>query len=412
VYDVDPRVEWRQIFNEAWRLERDFFYDPNMHGMDWKFQKEHYGALVDRINSRDELNDIIAQMIGELSAGHTYVGGGDTQSSKSIGTGLLGIDATRTADGFYRIDRILGGDRWDEKNTSPLGAVGLNVKAGDYLVAVNGTPVNTVPNYLQLLVNRAGTLTPVSVNSKPSLTGAREIVVKPLGSEYELRYWDWVNGRAEYVREKTGDKIAYVHLSDMGSDGMVQWMREYYPQAKRKALIMDVRYNGGGNIAEWILSELERSVWSWGMSRNGARYMRPGSAFYGYQIALCNGATGSDGETFSEGFKRLKLGPLVGKRTWGGWVGIRGDKGLIDKGYLTEPEFTGWGIESHWLIEGPGVSPDVEVENHPKAMMENKDEQLDYAIDYLLNKLKEDPKEWPPMPAFPIKRPVEMSKAK
>ncbi len=409
IYDVDPRLEWRQIFNEAWRLQRDFFYDPGMHGIDWKAQKTHYGALVDRINSRDELNDIIAQMIGELSAGHTYVAGGDAQSSKSVGVGVLGVDVTKTADGFYRIDRILAGDRWDTKLTSPLGAVGLNVKEGDYIVAIDGRPVNSVPNYLQLLVNRAGKLTLVSINTKPSLEGAREIIVKPLAEEYGLRYWDWVNEKAAYVATQSGGKIGYVHLSDMGQDGMVQWMREYYPQSKKKALIMDVRYNGGGNIAEWILSELERNVWSWGTARNGQRYVRPQSAFYGHMLALCNGQTGSDGETFSEGFKRLKLGPLVGKRTWGGWVGIRSDKPFIDKGYNSQPEFTGWGAESTWLIEGPGVYPDIEVDNTPKAVMEGKDEQLDFAIDYLQKKLKEDSKEWPAMPPFPVKTPKEVT---
>lgn len=415
IYDVDPRLEWQQIFNEAWRLQRDFFYDPNMHGINWKEQKEHYGSLLDRISSRDELNDLLGQLIGELSAGHTYVAGGDVQSSKSVGVGMLGIDATRTSDGFYRIEKIYKGDAWDAKNTSPLGAVGLNVKQGDYLVAIDGRPVTSVQNYEQLLVNRAGKLTPVSVNGKPSLDGEREIIVKPLGSEYDLRYWDWVNGRIAYVKEKAGDKIAYVHLSDMGVDGLVQWMREYYPQERKKAIILDVRYNGGGNIAEWILSQLEHTTWSWGTARNGQRYKRPGNAFYGYKIALCNGHTGSDGETFSEGFKRLELGPLVGKRTWGGWVGIRSDKPFVDKGYNSQPEFTGWGVDgkdTRWLVEGPGVSPDVDVENHPKPMMEGKDEQLDYAIDYLLGKLKADPKDWPKMPPFPIKRPQAVSEIK
>ena len=409
IYDVDPRLEWRQIFNEAWRLQRDFFYDPGMHGINWKEQKEHYGALVDRINSRDELNDVIGQLIGELSAGHTYVAGGDVQGSKSVGAGVLGIDASRTTDGFYRIDRILTGDRWVTKETSPLAAPGLNVKAGDFLVAIDGKPVNSVPNYQQLLINRADKLTTVSVNTKPSLDGARELIVKPLGSEYDLRYWDWVYQKMAYVNEQSNGQIGYVHLSDMGQDGMVQWMREYYPQAKKKSLIMDVRYNGGGNIAEWILSELQRGVWSWGSARNGQRYMRPQTAFYGHMIALCNRQTGSDGETFSEGWKRLKLGPLVGTRTWGGWVGIRSDKPFIDKGYNSQPEFTGWGAESTWLIEGPGVSPDTELENQPKNVMAGKDEQLDYAIQYLLGKLKEDPKTWPVMPPYPVKRPSEVS---
>ncbi|MBI5059695.1 PDZ domain-containing protein [candidate division KSB1 bacterium] len=409
-YDVDPRVEWNQIFNEAWRLQRDFFYDPGMHGINWKAQKEHYGTLLSRISTRDELNDVIAQMISELNAGHAYVGGGDQQGGKSVGVGLLGVDVTRTSDGFYRIDRIITADRWDTKNTSPLGWPGLNVKEGDYLVAIDGRPTNSVQNYLELLNNKSGKLVIVSTNDKPSLDGAKQHVVKPLGSEYELRYWDWVYSRAEYVRKAAGDEIAYVHLSDMGLDGMIQWMREYYPQAKRKGLIMDVRYNGGGNIARWILSQLEHTVWTWGLARNGSLDYSPDRAFYGHMIALCNEETGSDGETFSEGWKRLKMGPLVGMRTWGGWVGIRGDKPLMDRGFLTQPEFTGWGKESKWLIEGPGVTPDLELKNSPKKMLEGVDEQLDYAISYLKKKIKDEPLDWPTMPPFPNKAPTGYKK--
>lgn len=405
IYDVDPRFEWKQIFNEAWRLQRDFFYDPNMHGINWKEQHDHYGSLLTRINTRDELNDVIAQMIAELDAGHTYVGGGDVQSGKTIGVGLLGIDVTRTSDGFYKIDRILTADRWDKDRTSPLAAPGLGVKAGDYLVAIDRIPVSSVKNYLELLNNKAGKLVIVSFNSKASLDGAKEAVVKTMSSEGELRYWDWVYGRADYVKKHGGDDIGYVHLSDMGRDGMMQWMREYYPQSKKKTMIVDVRYNGGGNIAEWILTQLQHSVWSWGRARNGSTYTRPPRAFYGHLIALCNEETGSDGETFSEGWKRLKFGPLVGKRTWGGWVGIRGDKPFVDHGFFTQPEFTGWGKESKWLIEGPGVYPDVVVDNHPKQMLEGVDEQLDYAIDYLKKEMKDEPMNPPAQPPYPNKAP-------
>jgi tricorn protease len=405
VYDVDPRAEWKQIFAEAWRLQRDFFYDPNMHNVNWKYQKEHYATLLDRVQTRAELNDLIAQMISELDAGHAYIGGGDQQNSKSVGVGLLGVNVSKDNSGFYRIDRILHGDPWDDDRSSPLARAGVNVKEGEYIVAIDNMPTNKVDNYLQLLNNRAEKPVIVSVNSKPSLDGARQVVVKTLSSEGELRYWDWVYGRMDYVRKHGGEDIAYVHLSDMGTPGLEQWMKEYYPQAQKKALIMDVRYNGGGNIAEWILGQLQRSVWTWGMARNGQRYHRPGSAFYGPMIALCNEETGSDGETFSEGWKRLKMGPLVGKRTWGGWVGIRGDKPFIDRGFFTQPEFTGWGVDStmkaSWLIEGPGVTPDVEVVNHPAKMLEGVDEQLDYAIQYLKDQMKNRPMPVPDHPVYP-----------
>jgi tricorn protease len=413
VYDVDPRIEWKHIFHEAWKHQRDFFYDANMHGIDWPAQRDHYGPLVDRIGTRDELNDIIAQLFGEMNVGHAYIYGGDRETAKQVGIGMLGIDVTREKSGFYKIDKILTGDVWDEDRSSPLAAPGMNVKAGEYLVAIDRKPVNSVENYLELLNNKADKLVLVSVNSTPSLDGARELIVKAMRSEGQLRYWDWVQGRRDYIREKAGDladDIGYVHLSDMGSEGMEEWMREYYPQSQKKALIVDVRWNGGGNIARWILSQLERNVWTWTMARNGRHDRDPGSAFYGHMICLCNEETGSDGETFSEGWKRLKLGPLVGKRTWGGWVGIRGGKGFVDKGGSTQPEFTGWSYDSKWLIEGPGVSPDVEVENHPKMRLQGFDEQLDYAIDYLKKKLKEEPVVAPPMPPFPDKSPTGYKK--
>ncbi|MCB9366954.1 MAG: PDZ domain-containing protein [Calditrichaeota bacterium] len=402
--DVNPRAEWKQIYWEAWRLERDFFYDANMHGVDWKKQGERYAALLDRITTRDELNDVLGQLFGELNAGHAYIGGGDRERPKSMGVGLLGIDVTREKSGFYKIDKVLAPDPWDKDRTSPLSQVGLNVKAGDYLVAIDRKPVNSVKNYLELLSNKSGKLVMVSVNDKPSLDGAREFVVKTMSNEGELRYWDWVKGRMEYVKEHGGDDIAYLHLSDMSPPGMEQFMREYYPQVYgKKAFIFDVRNNGGGNIARWILTQLDRKIWTWGMARNGSRDHDPYTAFQGHMIALCDEQTGSDGETFSEGWKRLELGPLVGKRTWGGWVGIRGGKPFIDGGGSTQPEFTGWGADGKWLIEGPGVTPDVEVNQNVKNLISGKDDQLDWAIKWCRDEIKKDPRNDVPMPKFPIK---------
>jgi tricorn protease len=403
--EVEPGAEWHQIFNEAWRLMRDFFYDPNMHGVDWLKVKKQYEPLVARISDRDELNDLIGEMVGELSVGHAYVGGGDRPRGKSVGVGLLGIDALPDkASGYYKITRILKGDSWDEKDTSPLGAPGLGVKEGDYLIAIDNRPVHADENYLELLVNKAGKSVVVTVNDKPTTEGSRDVIIKTLADEHELRYRDWVLSRRDYVQKRAGDQIAYVHLSDMMGDGLSQWGRDYFPQSKRPGLIMDVRYNGGGNVAEMILGMLERSVWSVGRPRAGTlRYHRPQSAFHGHMICLCNQETGSDGETFTEGFKRLKLGPVVGKRTWGGWVGIRGGKPLVDNGWYTQPEFSGWGMEGKWLIEGRGTDPDVDLENDPKSVLEGKDPQLDYVINYLLDKIKNEPMPSPPEPPYPNK---------
>ncbi|MBK8129915.1 MAG: PDZ domain-containing protein [bacterium] len=404
--DIDPRAEWKQIYWQAWRDQRDFFYDANMHGVDWKKEGERYAKLVDRITTRHELNDVLGQLFGELSAGHAYIFGGDLERSKNVGVGLLGVDVARESNGYYKIDRVLAPDPWDKGRTSPLSAVGLNVKPGEYLVAIDRKPVNSVANYLELLTNKSGKLVMVSINDKPSLDGAREFVVRTMSDEGELRYWDWVQSRMAYVKEHGGDDIAYLHLSDMSPPGMEQFMREYYPQVYggKKAFIFDVRNNGGGNIARWILAQLDREIWSWGISRGGQRDHDPWAAFQGHKIAICDEQTGSDGETFSEGWKRLQLGPLVGQRTWGGWVGIRGGKGFVDGGGATQPEFTGWGADSKWLIEGPGVDPTDPVEQNVKNLIGGKDDQLDYAIKWCRDMIKKDPRNDAPMPPFPVKR--------
>ncbi len=403
--EVEPREEWVQIFNEAWRLMRDFFYDPNMHGVDWPAVKKQYEPLVKRISDRDELNDLIGEMVGELSVGHAYIFGGDQRRGKRIGVGLLGIDVEPDArSGYYKITRILKGDSWDEEHTSPLGAPGMGVKEGDYLLAIDKRPVRADENYLARLVNKAEETIVITVNDRPTMEGAKDLVLKTLSSESSLRYRDWVLSRRDYVRKKAGDKLGYVHLSNMMGDGLSQWGRDYPPQSGKPGLIMDVRYNGGGNVAQMILAMLDRTVWTVGKPRAGTyRYRRPATGFHGHMICVCNQETGSDGETFTEGFKRLELGPVVGKRTWGGWVGIRGGKPLIDNGWFTQPEFSGWGMEGKWLIEGRGTDPDVDLENNPKSVLEGKDHQLDYAIDYLLDKIKNEPITLPAQPPYPDK---------
>ncbi|MBM3326174.1 MAG: hypothetical protein FJY65_04200 [Calditrichaeota bacterium] len=402
---VDVRPEWRQMFDEAWRLQRDFFWDPNMHGVDWKAVRAKYEPLAQRISTRDELNDLIGELFAELNCSHTYVWGGDQRRPKYYNTGLLGVDYVRDNSGFIRITRVIAGRPWEPKSSSPLAAPGIDAKAGDYIVAINGRPTNSVPNWFELLLGRADKITTVSLNAKPALDGAREVVVKPLGTEYYLRYNDWVDGRKAYVDKISGGKLGYIHLTDMGGSGLSEFTAGYQPQHNKEGLIMDVRYNGGGFVAEMILSHLARDLWSMGMARHGLKYRRPSTAFFGFMAAVCNGETGSDGETFTEGFKSLGLGPVIGTRTWGGWVGIRGDKPFIDRGMTTQPEFTGWGMkDGKWLIEGWGTDPDIVVVDDPASLMQGKDPSLDYTINYLMDKITKEPRKIPDQPPFPKDR--------
>ncbi len=405
---MDPREEWRQMFHEAWRIQRDFFYDPDLHGVDWPEVYATYEKLINRISTRDELNDLIGEMIGELNAGHAYVFGGDIHQPRQIGVGLLGADFSRDeGSGYFRIDKIYAPDRSFRDGISPLAGADVGVKVGDYLIAVDGIPTNTVKDYLQLLQDKADQDVILTINGKPSKEGARDVIVKTVSDEYEMRYWDWFKSRMEYVDKASGGKIGYLHLTDMMTDGLCQFGHEFYPQHDKKAMILDVRYNGGGNVAQMLLSVLNRKLWTVGRPRHGGKYTRPAAAFHGHYAVLCNHETGSDGETFTQGAKLLDLGPVFGTRTWGGWVGIRGDKPLNDKVWYTAPEFSGWGAigeeKGQWLIEGHGVDPDVVVIQDPGSVLAGKDPQLDAAIEYLLKKMKEEPMELPQEPPIPKK---------
>ena len=404
---LEPRDEWKQMFYEAWRIQRDFFYDEKMHGVDWPQVYEHYKPLIDRISTRAELNDLIGEMIGELNAGHAYIFGGDIHQPRQISVGLLGADISRHSSGYFRIDKIFASDKTHDKWVSPLAEPSVGAKEGDYIIAIDGVPTNSVSDYLELLQDKAGKQVILTLNSKPTDKEARDVLVEPVGGEYSMRYRDWVEGRRKYVEEKSGGKIGYVHMSDMMSQGLWQFGQQFYPQVNNPGMILDVRHNGGGNVATMLLAQLNREVWSIGRPRHGGTYTRPSSAFSGHYAIVCDAETGSDGETFTKGAQMLGLGKVFGKRTWGGWVGIRSDKPLNDRVWFTSPEFSGWGAigddKGQWLIEGPGVYPDVEVENDPGSVLAGKDPQLDAAIEHLLKEIKDNPKKLPEEPPIPFK---------
>jgi tricorn protease len=405
---VKPRDEWKQMLHEAWRLQRDFFYDSKMHGVDWDGVWRQYGPLAERISSRDDLGDMLGEMFGELSVGHAYYWGGDVRRGKSVGTGLLAADLDYDpASGFWQIRKIYRGDFPDPKASSPLARPDLRVKAGQWLVAIDGRPLARDEDYLQRLAGRAGQEVELSIADAPRLEGARRVVVKAVDNDTPIRYATWIRETRAYVDRKSNGQIGYIHVYDMGGRGLQQFARDFPPQWNRRALIMDDRWNHGGFVAPMILAHLDRKILAVGGTRYGGQVdTTPSHAFHGYLATLINRQGGSDCETFAQGFKDFKMGPVIGTRTWGGWVGIRGDKRLRDGGLMTEPEFGGWDPKGRaWIIEGHGVDPDVTLDLGPDGFLGGKDVQLDYAIDHLLKEIAKDPRDLPPPPPI-VPRPL------
>ncbi|RYG22631.1 protease, partial [bacterium] len=402
-FSVDPREEWKGMFVDAWRLHRDYFYDPAMHGVDWKAVRAKYAPLVDRVRSREELSNVLAQMISELSALHASVGGGDLRNpTDSVGMGWLGGEFARDeALGGYRITRIYQGDPDYPETLSPLVRPGVDLKVGDAIVAINGVETLSAPELMALLRNQAGK--PVLMSIREAAGTTRDVVARPISSVADLRYTDWEISRRQRVEKESNGTMGYVHLRAMGTGDINAWQREFYPVFERQGLIIDVRHNGGGNIDSWILSQLLRRPWMYWQARAGEPYSNMQWAFRGHMVVLCDEFTGSDGEAFAEGFKRLGLGKVIGTRTWGGEIWLTGSNTMLDGGVATSGEFGVYGLEGKWLIEGHGVEPDMVVDNLPHATFQGKDAQLEAAIAYLAKTIKEKPVTVPPAPKRPNK---------
>ena len=403
--NLDKKKQWTQIFNECWRQMREFFYVPNMHGVDWKAMRERYEPLVAHVNHRMDLTYIIGEMIGELNVGHTYVGGGEYPKPKRITTGLLGAEIQRDEkSGYYRIEKILRGQNWDKTLRSPLTEIGVDANQGDYILAVNGKSTADVNNIYELLINKAGKQVTLKLNSKPSVKGARDVVVIPAGSEQNLYYYEWVQDNIEKVSDATDGKVGYIHVPDMGRRGLNEFVKYFYPQIRKKALIIDVRGNGGGNVSPMLIERLRREITMVDFARNTAPESDPAAMIYGPMVCLADEFSASDGDLFTYRFKWHKLGKVVGKRTWGGVVGIRGSLPLLDGGFLNKPEFSRYDVEGQkWIIEGYGVEPDIYVDNDPAKEYAGIDEQLNKAIEVILEELETQEKEIPPLPPYPVK---------
>jgi tricorn protease len=408
---LDRHAEWNQIYAECWRQMRDFFYAPNMHGVDWKAMRDKYAALVPFVNHRNDLTYLVGELIGELNSGHTYVAGGERPETLRIKLGLLGAEFSRdAATRAYRIDRILPGENWDKKTRSPLTEIGLNVKEGDYLLAINGMPVSTLPNLYDALIGTADKQVILRVNSKPSDDGARDITVVPTADEAPLYYRAWVQKNIGEVAKKTGGEIGYVHIPNMGQPGLNQFTKLYFPQIRKKALIVDIRGNGGGFVSSLVIERLRRALVMIDMFRNGVPQTDPPQTFTGPMVSLIDEFSASDGDIFPYRFKKLGLGKLIGKRTWGGVVGIREALPLTDGGQLFKPEFAPYSKEGKdWIIEGHGVEPDIFVDNDPAKEFHGEDQQLDRAIQEIQEELKTKRYDLPPIPPYPDRNPIKGS---
>lgn len=401
-FAINPKEDWKQIFTDAWRMERDYFYDKNMHGVDWKAMHDKYMPLVDRITTRNELSDLIGRFVGELSALHTSVRGGDLrEDDKNISVASLGGIFNRDeANNGFRIEYIykVDPDYPDEK--SPLDDPYLDVREGDIITRVNGKDALSAIDIGELIRNQEGKQVRLTLNRSGK---SRDIIVKPIENEYNLRYRDWEYGKRLEVEKKGDNGIGYLHLRAMGSNDLSQFYREFYPVFNKSALIVDVRYNFGGNIDSFILEKLLRKAWMYWKSRSGEPYWNMPYAFRGHIVVLVNENTYSDGEAFADGFKKLDLGTTIGTRTWGGEIWLNSSNRLSDNGLARAPMMGVYGENGEWLIEGHGFVPDIEVDNLPHATFNGQDLQLDTAIKYLQKLVKEDPREVPPVPAYPDK---------
>jgi tricorn protease len=402
--DRVPAEEWNQIFNEVWRRYRDWFYVSNMHGYDWATLREQYKPMLKYVGHRSDLNYVISEMISELTVQHAYIDGGDFQIPPRPRSGLPGarFELDQQA-GRFRISKIFGGENAEDIYRSPLTEVGVNASVGDYVLAIDGEELKATDDPYRLLRNKADNPVQLTLNKTPTMQGARTVSYRPITDEQNLIYLDWVDHNREKVSKATNGRVGYLHVPDMGAAGIREFIKWYYPQLRKEALIVDVRANGGGNVSRMLIERLRRKVLSLGYARtNEEATTYPDGVFLGPMVAILDENSASDGDIFPAMFREAGLGPLVGKRSWGGVVGITNRGQLIDGGVVNVPEFGFANKNGEWIIEGYGVDPDIEVDNDPQSLIAGKDPQLERAIAEMMAKLKQ-PVKLPPKPAGPIK---------
>lgn len=398
---IDYAKEWAQIYDEAWRAFRDGFYLENMHGVDWKAMKQKYAVLLPYVKNRQDLTYLIGEMIGELNCGHAYVNTGEMDRPKRIKTGLLGAEISRDKSGFFRLEKILPGESWSPSLRSPLTEPGIKAQVGDFIVAIDGVPTNTVNDLFALLVGKADVPTELSLNSKAQLNGARKVVIRPLEEEHSLYHYQWVKNNIAKVDKASGGKIGYIYIPDMGVEGLNEFAKYFYPQLDKEGLIIDDRANGGGNVSPMILERLAREPYRMTMRRGSTHNGTvPNAVQVGPKVCLINKYSASDGDLFPWGFRALKLGKLIGTRTWGGIVGITASLPFIDGTDVRVPFFTSYDMNGNWMVENEGVEPDILIDNDPVKEWNGEDEQLNRAIEEVMKELKNRK----PLPKTPAPR--------
>jgi tricorn protease len=402
--DRVPAEEWAEIFEETWRRFRDFFYVKNMHGNNWKAIGDQYRPLLKHVAHRSDLNYVLGEMVAELSVGHAYIQGGDYEIPERPKVALPGARFELDPEaGRYKISRILKGNNEESKYRAPLTEVGVDARVGDFVLAINGEELKGTDNPYRLLQHITDPVT-LTLNSKPSMNGARRVTYNPIGSETSLLYMEWVEGNRKRVQDMTDGRVGYIHLPDMGSNGIYEFIKWYYPQIRKEGMVVDVRSNGGGNVSQWIIERLDSRLLGtrFGYSSDKAGTY-PASVFHGHKVCLINQTSASDGDIFPYYFREAGLGLLIGKRTWGGVVGISGRGPFIDGGTAFVPLNGTNDTQGNWIIEGHGVEPDIVVENDPKSVIQGRDPQLERGIEEVLKKMKESPMKLPSRAPDPIK---------
>jgi len=391
---------WKQIYSETWRIERDFFYDPGYHGLDLNKVSKKYQPYLDGIASRGELTYLFEECLGEMTVGHMFVGGGERPEPKKVKGGLLGADYA-LEDGRYRITKVYDGENWNPGLQAPLTQPGVNVKAGDYVLAVNGRDLHASDNIYSFFEETAGKQVVLKVGPNPDGKGSREVTVVPVEDEVNLRRFAWVEGNRRKVAELTGGRVAYLHIPNTAGAGYDNFNRYYFAQVGKDAVIIDERFNEGGQLADWIVDYLNRPMMSRAMAREGADLDSPSSSIYGPKVMIINEEAGSGGDALPWYFRKRGTGPLVGKNTWGGLVGIGGYPELIDGGQVTSPRVALYGLKGEFEVENHGIAPDYDVDLDPTAVRQGHDTQLEKAVEVVLQLMKEHPAPVYQRPAYP-----------
>jgi tricorn protease len=397
---VDPKAEWQQMYREAWRIQRDFFYDPNYHGLDLQATAKRYEPYLASLSHRSDLNYLFQEIFGELTVGHLYVSGGDAPDAKRVSGGLLGADY-RIENGRYRFAKIYDGENWNPSSRAPLTQPGVNVQEGEYLVAVGGRNLTSNDNIHSFFQNTANKQVVIRVGPNPDGSGSREVTVVPVGNEGGLRNLAWIEGNRRKVDQMSGGKLAYVWLPDTAGGGYTNFNRYYFAQLHKQGAVIDERFNGGGHAADYIIDYLKKPLNSYWAVRDGEDLRQPFGTLPGPKAMIINEYAGSGGDYMPWMFRRHGIGPLIGKRTWGGLVGIGGYPVLIDGGSVTAPHFAFYTPEGQWEIENHGVAPDIEIDVDPKAWRQGRDPQLEKAVEVVLEALRKNPPKQPKRPAYP-----------